>query len=265
MRVYPVDESVPSSPTEWSDEKQALRHRKSTRLRERTIMENKKTSVKCIRNTRRLLRACVSLALFIMGASVEVWAQARKPLLLRDPSVSKTQIAFSYAGNIWIAGRDGGNVRRLTRGGHEGKPIFSPDGLQIAFTGDYDGNRGVYVVAASGGEPHRLTYHPADFGVVGWTPDGKQILFSSARAAFADGVVQLFTVPLEGGFATQVPLARASEASFSPDGTRVAYVPNVQWQRAWKRYRGGQAKPIWIASLADSGIQAIIPRDNSNA
>ena len=49
-----------------------------------------------------------------------------------------------------------------------------------------------------------------------------------------------------------------------PDGARVAYVPNVQWQRAWKRYRGGQTKPIWVASLADSATQATIPRDNSN-
>jgi len=227
-------------------------------------MQNSRKSAKPVMKTRHLLRACALLALLIAGAPGDVRAQARKPLLLRDPSVSKTQIAFSYACSIWIANRDAGNVRRLTSGGHEGKPLFSPDGSQVAFTGDYDGTRGVYVVPAAGGEPRRLTYHPADIGVVAWTPDGKQILFSSARTAFAGGVVQLFTVPLEGGFATQVPLARASEASFSPDGARIAYVPNIQWQRAWKRYRGGQTKPIWIANLADSSIQAIIPRDNSN-
>src|ERR1700719_3421737 len=101
---------VPSSPTEWSDGKQAVRHWKSTRLRERTIMENTRTRVKRIRNPRRLLRACASLALLITGVPVGVGAQGRNPLLLRDPSVSKTQIAFSYAGNIWIASRDGGNV-----------------------------------------------------------------------------------------------------------------------------------------------------------
>src|SRR6267378_1922186 len=117
-------------------------------------MENNHTGVKCAGETRCLLRACAWLALLMAGASGVVRAQARKPLLLRDPSVSKTQIAFSYAGNIWIASRDADNVRRLTNGGHEGKPIFSPDGSLIAFTGDYDGNRGVYVVPAAGGEPH---------------------------------------------------------------------------------------------------------------
>ena len=217
-----------------------------------------------VNKTRRLLRTCAAMALFVAGALGPVRAQAQKPLLLRDPSISKTQIAFSYAGSIWTANRDGSNLRRLTSGGHEGNPTFSPDGSLIAFTGNYDGTRSVYVVPAAGGEPRQLTYHPADGDVAGWTPDGKRVVFSSARTAFASGVVQLFTVPVEGGFATQVPLARASEGSFSPDGARIAYVPNVQWQRAWKRYRGGQTKPIWIASLADSSTQATIPRDNSN-
>jgi tricorn protease len=233
-------------------------------LTERAIMRDEGRCFRRAWRKRRFLRKCTLLALLLVVAPGFAGAQAHGPLLLRDPSISKTQIVFSYAGSIWIANREGGNVRRLTSGGHEGKPLFSPDGSQIAFTGDYDGNRGVYLVAASGGEPRRLTYHPADLEVEGWTPDGKRILFSSARAAFAQGVVQLFTVPTEGGYATQVPLARASEASFSADGKRIAYVPNVQWQRAWKRYRGGQTKPIWIASLADSATQTVIPRDNSN-
>ena len=70
------------------------------------------------------------------------------------------------------------------------------------------------MVPAAGGEPRRLTYHPADSGVVGWTPDGKQIAVQFGARGLCQGVVQLFTVPVEGGFATQVPLARASEGVF---------------------------------------------------
>ena len=217
-----------------------------------------------VRKAGCFLRVCGAV-LLAHGAAIGVAnAQAQKPLLLRDPSVGQTQIAFSYAGSIWISNRDGSNVRRLTSGGHEATPKFSPDGSQVAFTGDYDGTPGVYVVATGGGEPRRLTFHPADIGVVGWTPDGKRIVFASTRAAFAQGVVQLFTVPIEGGFATPIPLARAATGSFSRDGTRIAYVPIAQWQKAWKRYRGGQTTPIWIANLSNSSIQATIPRDNSN-
>jgi len=227
-------------------------------------MLNTVTGVHGVRKAGCFLRVCAVLLLANGGASGVASAQAQKPLLLRDPSVSQTQIAFSYAGSIWISSRDGSTVRRLTSGGHEGKPMFSPDGLHVAFTGDYDGNRGVYVVATAGGEPRRLTYHPADIGVVGWTPDGKRIVFASARTAFAQDVVHLFTVPIEGGFATPIPLARAADASLSPDGARIAYVPNAQWQKAWKRYRGGQTTPIWISNLSNSSVQAKIPRDNSN-
>src|SRR5579862_1558219 len=212
---------------------------------------------------RRIL-VLVSLCTALFVGSCVANAQSSAPLLLRDPSISKTQIAFAYAGTLWIADRDADSLRRLTSAGHESKPIFSPDGSLVAFTGDYDGGRSVYVVAASGGEPHRLTFHPADGEAVGWTPDGKRVVFVTTRTAFARGVTELFAVPVEGGFAAPIPLVRASDGSFSPDGSRIAYVPNVQWQAAWKRYRGGQTKPIWIASLSDSAVQATIPRENSN-
>jgi len=203
----------------------------------------------------------VLLSLFALGTS---FGQADPPLLLRHPAVSRTEVVFSYADSLWIASRDGGDARRLTTGGHETNPVFSPDGTLVAFTGEYDGNQDVYLVPATGGVPRRLTYHPGRDEVVGWTPDGKHVLFASMRKAHAYGVVQLFMVPVAGGFPSELPLPRAVEGTFSPDGRRLAYVPTVQWQRAWKRYRGGQTKPIWIANLADSGIEATIPRANSN-
>ena len=41
-------------------------------------------------------------------------ATGNAPLLLRQPAVSKTQIVFNYAGDLWIVARDGGDARRLT-------------------------------------------------------------------------------------------------------------------------------------------------------
>jgi tricorn protease len=209
--------------------------------------------------------ACGCLWLLLLLLSTPFVSRAQNnPLLLRNPSVSRTQIVFSFADNIWIVSREGGTATRLTVGGHERNPVFSPRGSEVAFTGEYDGNQDVFVVPAAGGVPRRLTHHPAPDVAVGWTPDGKNVLFRSDRAAFANGVVQLFTIPIQGGFETQVPLARAYEGSLSADGSKIAYVPVEQWQRAWKRYRGGQTRPIWIADLADSSIEAKIPRDNSN-
>ncbi|HLY62554.1 MAG TPA: PDZ domain-containing protein [Terriglobia bacterium] len=210
------------------------------------------------------MRRIESVIVCVIVSSALCLANDAKPLLLRKPAVSRTQIVFSYAGDLWIVGREGGESQRLTTApGEETDPVFSPDGTQVAFTGEYDGNVDIYVVPASGGVPRRLTYHPGDDRVVGWTADGKRVLFASARDSYS-GVPRLFTVPAEGGFPAEVPLPTGAEASFSPDGSHLAYVPTVQWQRAWKRYRGGQTRPIWIANLSDSSIEAKIPRDNSN-
>ncbi len=185
-------------------------------------------------------------------------------LLLRSPAVSRTQIVFSYAGDLWAVPREGGEAKRLTTApGVETDPVFSPDGSIIAFTGEYDGNVDVFVMPAAGGAPRRLTYHPGQDGAVGWTPDGKRVLFVSSRAVPNDGA-RLYTLPVEGGgLPEELPLPIALEGSYSPDGSHLAYVPLFQWQEAWKRYRGGQTKKIWIANLADSSIVKI-PRENSN-
>jgi tricorn protease len=211
------------------------------------------------------MRKIIFALVVLLIASGAALGQANQPLLMRNPTLSKTHIVFSYAGDLWIVGREGGEARRLTTGmGTETTPIFSPDGQSIAFTGEYDGNVDIYVVPAGGGVPRRLTYHPGNDMVVGWTPDGKQVLFVSGRSSQSGRTGQLFTLPLDGVFPSEVPLPMAYEGSYSADGSRLAYVPLPRAFQAWKRYRGGRATAVWIASLADSSIVDRIPRENSN-
>lgn len=200
------------------------------------------------------------LVLFVAGGSARAADDA--PFLLRSPTLSRTQIVFNYGGYLWSVNREGGDARQLTVGGHEFGPIFSPDGEWIAFTGEYDGNVDVFVMPADGGVPRRLTWHPGRDVAAGWTPDGSKVVFRSGQAAYAD-FDRLYTISPEGGWPTALPMWRAEDASFSPDGTRVAYVPNMKWQASWKRYRGGQTTPIYIARLADLQLERV-PRENSN-
>lgn len=186
-----------------------------------------------------------------------------KPLLLQRPALSKTQIAFTFAGDLWTVSRSGGEATRLTTGvGIEFAPLFSPDGSQIAFTGQYDGNVDVFTVAATGGTPKRLTYHPGPDIAVAWTPDGKNILFRSPRVSYSR-FQRFFTIPVEGGVETEVPLPMAYEGAYSPDGQRLAYLPIAPAFGQWKNYRGGQTTKIWLANLSDSSVTEI-PRQNSN-
>src|SRR5579864_3509313 len=152
---------------------------------------------------RKLLAGMFALVVIVFFSQSMV-AQIDPTLLLRDPTVSKTQIVFIYGGDLWIVSRDGGDARRLTASvGEETSPHFSPDGSMVAFTGEYDGNRDVFVVPAAGGVPKRLTYHPNDDIVLGWTPDGKSVLYMSWGNSFRHFEFQLYTVPVDGGFPTE--------------------------------------------------------------
>ena len=189
--------------------------------------------------------------------------------LLRKPTVSKTQIAFSYGGDLWVVDRSGGEARRLTSDiGIEIDPVFSPDGTMIAFIGEYDGNEDVYVIPTAGGIPQRLTTHPGSDQAVGWTRDGKRILFRSGRDSYSR-FTQLYTVSVSGGLPELLPLPMAVEGSYSPDSSHLAYVPFTNFAESWQRqrglkhYRGGTASPIWIAKLSDSGVEKV-PRKDSN-
>jgi tricorn protease len=208
-------------------------------------------------------RSILVLSILLAAASLIVTAATDKPLLLQTPALSRTEIAFAYAGDLWIVGRAGGAAKRLTTGaGIERDPCFSSDGAQIAFTGEYDGNVDVYVVPAKGGVPRRVTYHPGQDQIVAWSLDDRQLLFRSARTS-STFVNRLFSIPAEGGFPSEIPLPTVEEASYAPSGSRLAYVPLGRAFRTWKRYRGGRTTPIWIADLADSRIEKI-PRENSN-
>jgi tricorn protease len=194
----------------------------------------------------RLLVPSLLAALATVAPSAH--AQTR---LLRQPTISAAHVAFAYANNIWIVGREGGDATRLTSfQGATSDPQFSPDGTLVAFSGQYGGNTDVYVVSARGGEPRRLTWHPGVDIVQGWSPDGKSIVFASGRTNAPVGVPRFWTVPVDGGFETPLPMPRAFQGKYSPDGTRIAYRMANSWDDEWRNYRGGQNRPIWILDLA---------------
>ncbi|MBD3381505.1 MAG: protease [candidate division Zixibacteria bacterium] len=202
----------------------------------------------------------IKLSFFVIILLYLVNTAGAEDRLFRFPDVSSDKIVFSYAGDLWLVPIEGGQARQLT--GDKGLEIFarfSPDGGRIAFTGQYDGNTHVYVIPVEGGEPKRLTYHPAiartsermgpEHIVMDWSLDGKDILFRSRRQVSDVWSGKLMLVSIEGGLPRELPVPKGGFASFSPDQSKIAYCPKYRDFRTWKRYKGGMAQDVYIYDL----------------
>lgn len=169
---------------------------------------------------------------------------------MQHPDVSENHIAFIYGDDLWVAPKSGGTASRLSSpDGAESFPRFSPDGNTLAFTANYNGNSDVYIISVNGGVPKRLTYHGMFDRVLGWTPDGKSVLFASSRESGRQRYSQFYTISAMGGQPTKLAVPYGEFASFSNDGKQIAYTDRSRVQRNWKRYRGGTAPDIHVFDL----------------
>ncbi len=170
----------------------------------------------------RFALVVLSLAVLTPIVATSQSTTGQSPLLLRNPSLSKDKIAFLYADDVWTVNRQGGEAERLTSDGKVvGGPFFSPDGLEVAYSANLNGNVDVYVMPVNGGVPRRITWHPAGSQVVGWTPDGKRVLITNGATSFRD-FLKLSTVNADGsGIPEPLPLPSGVQGSFSPDGRRL--------------------------------------------
>jgi tricorn protease len=210
-----------------------------------------------------IVRAVVALLMLAFTISAEDFTR-----LLRQPDIAGNKITFVYAGDVWVADATGGVARRLTT--HEGMEIFpklSPDGRWVAFSGEYNGTRQVFVISADGGQPRQLTFYNDvgampprggfDHQVMGWTPDGKDILFHANTLPWGERMSKPYLISPEGGMERPLGIPYGGIGSFSPDGQKYAWTPLDREFRTWKRYRGGRAQDVWIYDLVANKSEAI--------
>ena len=229
-------------------------------------------SVSVARPQARSTTSALALALALTALPTVAGAQTEEqPLLFRQPALSQNEICFTFGSDLWLVPRAGGSARRLTASAgsspesSNGDCTFSPDGKWIAFTTTTGRNSDAYVIAASGGLPRRLTYHPGVNRVRGWTPDGRVLLLST-RESYTVGTLssaRLYAQALDRVAPAAIDLPSGWDGSFSADGKRLAYMPIANANEIWKRYRGGRTSPIWIATLSDAAIEKV-PRENSS-
>ena len=184
--------------------------------------------------------------------------------LLRQPSLSATQLAFEYGGDIWVVDKNGGEARRITSTpAVESDPHFSPDGKWIAFTSNRNGFPAVYVVSAEGGIPKRLTWYPAAASARGWTPDGRRIIYTTPRGTAPVGYGRLWSVAVTGGPSELLPAPWGWDGSLSPDGKKIVIDRVSRWDVEFRHYRGGQNTPLEVLDLGSLAEQPIPSPDRT--
>ncbi len=206
-----------------------------------------------------LLTASLMLALLAASAS------AQQTLLLRQPDISGDHLAFIYAGDIWVSGRDGSSPRRLTSTPvEENSPSFSPDGSKLAYSAAHENNSDIYVIDVSGGQPQRLTWHPANDTPTGWTADGSAVTFISTRETDHGRSGQLYHASLDGGLPRKQMEARIYRGVYDASDARFAYIPFGSGYNGlfggssgWKGYRGGTTPAIQIMDIESQTVTTV--------
>lgn len=174
---------------------------------------------------------------------------AQEPLILRQPAINNnaTTVAFSYQGDIWTVPVTGGKASRLTiHEAYESKPMFSPDGKQIAFSGNRFGNQDIFVIPTEGGTAKRLTYHSGSDELTGWTQPN-QIMFSTRREFNQiERPAEVYTISPNGGTESRFLDAVAHDPILSPNGRFLALVRGDINPVARKGYEGSSNRELWL-------------------
>jgi tricorn protease len=165
---------------------------------------------------------------------------------VRFPNIHQDQIVFVSEDDLWLVSSEGGRAERLTAGvGEVSSPHFSPGGELLAFVGREEGPSEVYVMPALGGTAQRLTFQSAtSCRVLGWSPDGKTIVYASNAGQINRRYEVIFAISPNGGMPHQVPVGMANAISYGPQGG-VVLGRNIGEPARWKRYRGGTAGQLW--------------------
>lgn len=157
------------------------------------------------------------------------------------PSPDAAQLAFSWAGDLWVVAAHGGVAARLTDGPEEdARPVWSPDGGAIAFARREEERWNLWCLDLRTARLTPLTRHDAAEYPSAFTPDGRHVLFHGAR----DGVERVYRVPREGGPIEPLLTLPSSEGVLAPDGTVVFVRAEHPWWRRGARAVGGA--DLWI-------------------
>src|SRR5688572_33329306 len=200
----------------------------------------------------------MKLILFLLIGFGVVNAQQTRPYF-SEPSLSpdRKEIAFVSGGDIWTVPSTGGVAALLVSlPATESRPVYSPNGEQLAFISTRTGNGDIYLLTLASGDLKRITFDDALDQLDGWSRDGAWLYFSSTSRDI--GLNDVFRVAVAGGTPMQLSADRYTNEFFSapsPDGKTIAFsargIASSQWWR--KGHSHIDEAEVWLLRSFDNG------------
>ncbi|HEX9087970.1 MAG TPA: S41 family peptidase [Arthrobacter sp.] len=169
----------------------------------------------------------------------------------RFPHLHGDLVTFVAEDDVWIAPLAGGRAWRVSSLQLPARnPRFTPDGKRLVWTVIQGTAPEVVTADVDGGGYRQLSYFGhATTKVKGFTPDGDVLVTSAFRQADSRHT-HAYSLPVTGGWATELPLGPVESVAFGPvvgDERPVVLASVLSREPAWwKRYRGGAAGKLWI-------------------
>ncbi|MFK7740522.1 MAG: S41 family peptidase [Planctomycetota bacterium] len=199
-----------------------------------------------------------ALALVCSAQAAPALPQNDEARWLRYVSISPDgqHVAFSYAGDLWVAPvSDDGAVEATlltTHVGYESHPIWAPDSKTLAFSANWYGQPDVFVTSLDRAPAQRLTFHSSSDTPWSFSPDGTEVWFSSRRqdkaiARIGSSVpTELYAIATNGGAPRQLLTTAAEHVAIHPSGKMVLYQDLKSYENQWRKHHvSSHACDLW--------------------
>ena len=204
-----------------------------------------------------------------VGAQFPDWSPDGTRIAFQTPLITVTIGGTTYMyRDIFVINADGTGLGPLTHNemsnNRDIRPAWSPDGQEIAFQSNRNGNAEIYVMDAHGSILRRLTFDSKFDEAPDWSPDGSKIVFQKRDKADLSSHSEIWVMNADG--TGPMPLTstgsptRNLDPAWSPDGRYIAFDSDRDFAEEGIRQ-------VWVMNADGTNQKSLtsLPGENGHA